>query len=350
MPTSKPLSGAGKDGFISYLVVFILIGTALLFTSAIYQYVTPMISPLFLFAVIVLAWRFGLKHAILGTFLSGVAIDFFFIEPQKQLSLGINDIIRLSIFFIEGVGFSLLINSRKKATEAVTESREQLLALSLRETTAREEERRRLSLEVHDELGQSLTSLKMQLHLLRKKLLGGIQGDEVSDLAGGIDPLLAQVDGTISSVRRIATELRPPVLDDLGLVPALEWQAHEFRRASGIDCTFRSNVETLDLGSQVATAIFRIFQEALTNVARHSEARNVFVVLKANDGEVVLRVEDDGVGLRDLEIGEKRSLGVLGMKERARNIGGTLDVFSGDERGTVVTLSAPTTLSEAVSI
>lgn len=331
-----------KDSVLSYAAVFVMMGIALALTFVIYEYVRPMISPLFLFAVVIIAWRFGLKQAILGTFLAGVMIDYFFIEPANKLSIGSNDLVRLAIFFFEGVGFSLLINSRKKAAEAVKSSKEQLLALSVRESAAREEERRRVSLEVHDELGQSLTSLKMQLHLLKKRAQDQFQSAEGRELAADIEPLLGVVDDTIQSVRRIASELRPPVLDDLGLVPALEWQVHEFRRRTGIQCTFKTNVENPSIIGDGATAVFRIFQEALTNVARHANAKNVLVILQDIGSGIELRIEDDGVGFKGVESEWKTtSLGIIGMQERARNIGGDVKVASGAERGTVVTLRAP---------
>ena len=149
------------------------------------------------------------------------------------------------------------------------------------------------------------------------------------------------IDVTIQSVRRIGTELRPGMLDDLGLVPAIEWQVGEFTKRTGIACSLMSNIEDLDLDRPVATGAFRILQEALTNVARHSQATQVTVRLAIDDGTIQLEVEDNGVGLRGEAKGGGTSLGILGMQERAHLLGGEVWVEGGPRKGTRVRLRLP---------
>lgn len=145
----------------------------------------------------------------------------------------------------------------------------------------------------------------------------------------------------MQTVRRIATELRPPILDDLGLAAAIEWQAQEFGRRTGISCVVSTNVESVEFDSEFSTAVFRIFQETLTNIIRHAGANTITVSLKKSDQKLILRVEDDGKGIQPGNTNGNGSLGILGMRERARLIAGELEFFNGDENGTIVLLTAP---------
>jgi signal transduction histidine kinase len=297
-------------------------------------------------AIMVSAWYGGLRAGMFATILSGILLNSFFIAPSRQLIGQWDDLVRVGFFVVEGYIVSWLVASRTEAAEEIKNSREQLLALSLRQQTMLEEERKRIALEIHDELGQALTGLKMQIHLLNRQL-GEIDGNGTARLAGAeqkTKDLLNLIDTTIASVRRIATELRPPILDDLGLVAAIEWQSQEFEKRTGIRCTLATNIENIEADSEFATAVFRIFQETLTNSARHSDAKNVLVTLKKTGGSLLLRVEDDGKGISNRAAlgGGSRSLGILGMRERARLINGDLQVFNGSEEGgTVVLLDAP---------
>ncbi len=322
---------------VRYGTAVLLVAIALGLTLAIWVFIQSFASPLFLLAVMVIAWRHGIWPGVFATVLSGICIDYFFVLPTYQLSGSLDDLSRLAVFTLEGWAFCWLISTRTKALQLINDSRDRLQALSLRQHTLREEERKRIALEIHDELGQALTGMKMETHFLSKHL-----ASEQNDEATGkrISDLMESIDSTIVTVRRIATELRPPILDDLGLVAAIEWQAHEFQRRTGVTCLLSANVESVELDTEFATAVFRIFQETLTNIARHARANTVTVNLRKLTDKLILKVEDDGVGIYFENIDDKRSLGILGMRERARLIGGELDVFSGKESGTTVLLTA----------
>ena len=224
--------------------------------------------------------------------------------------------------------------------EEIQNSQEQLLALSTYQQTLREEERKRLALEIHDELGQTLTGLKMELHILNRQIRDGCHpgSDSINDK---VKDLMHSIDGAIGTVRRIATELRPPILDDFGLIAALEWQLREFQRRARVSCKISSNIENVKLGDDFAITVFRIFQESLTNIMRHADAKSVKVNLTEKDNKLVLRIEDNGKGIAEENITGVKSLGLLGMRERARQIGGDFQVFKGPETGTTVLLTVP---------
>jgi signal transduction histidine kinase len=153
--------------------------------------------------------------------------------------------------------------------------------------------------------------------------------------------MMHSINNAIGTVRRIATELRPPVLDDLGLIAALEWQLEEFQRRTCVSCNISSNIENIDIKDELTITIFRIFQESLTNIMRHADANSVTVDLKEKDSKLVLRIEDNGKGIPEENINTGKSLGILGMRERARQIGGDLQIFKGPEAGTTVLLTVP---------
>jgi PAS domain S-box-containing protein len=215
-------------------------------------------------------------------------------------------------------------------------SRAQLLLLAQHEQTRREEDRARMAREIHDELGQALTGLKMDLAWLQKHTRPKQRGlsqkfQDMSDL----------VDTAIQNVRRIATELRPGMLDDLGLVPAMEWQLQEFQKRSGIRCKFTSSLEQVALDAQEATVLFRIFQEALTNVARHASATQVEVSLDEEQGYVCLRVQDNGRGITEGEVNGSRSFGLQGMRERVLLRSGEFHIQGTPGQGTTLVIKLP---------
>jgi PAS domain S-box-containing protein len=233
------------------------------------------------------------------------------------------------------------ITERRKAEEALKNSRRQLRALSARLQSAREEERSNVAREIHDELGQMLTALKLNLDWLERKI-----GDREHDRS--LNPLLDRVvecgemiESAMHSVQRIATDLRPGTLDHLGLASALREEAQRFQKRSGLTCEVHLPTDPLGLPREAATAIFRIFQEALTNVARHAEATTVRVTLEANGQWVALTVEDNGRGIRPDDVADSRSLGLLGMRERASVLGGEVAVEPVTPRGSRVTLRLP---------
>jgi PAS domain S-box-containing protein len=216
---------------------------------------------------------------------------------------------------------------------------DQLRALSAHVESVREEERTGIAREIHDELGQALTAVKMDLAWIARRTSKGELGRDA--LLEKLEAMGQMTDEIIDVVRRISAELRPGVLDDLGLLAAVEWQAQEFQRRTGTSCVVRSALADLKLPRDLSTAVFRIFQEALTNVARHAEAQHVEVSLEREDSCLVLEVRDDGVGIAPEKAQSTGSLGLLGMRERARAHGGTATVKRGDESGTVVSLRLP---------
>lgn len=225
---------------------------------------------------------------------------------------------------------------REQAEEKLRRSHDQLRALTAHLQIVREEERTRIAREVHDELGQALTGLKLDLVWLA----GKVPGTKV--LQEKVKSMSAHIDETIHAIRRIATELRPGVLDSLGLAAAVEWQAADFQERTGIRCEVRIDVlPEAPPDQELGTACFRIFQETLTNIIRHAEATRVEVHLAQNERELMLSVRDNGRGIAEREIVHARSIGLIGMKERAAQVGGEVFFFGLSGRGTTVTLRVP---------
>lgn len=223
----------------------------------------------------------------------------------------------------------------------VSVSREQLRALAAHLTTVREQERAEMAREVHDQLGQALTGLKMDLAWLRKKLPEACNVEPVQPLLEKISVMSQYIDGTIQSVRRIAAQLRPALLDDLGLEAAIEWQLQEFQNRTGIECRFDTAGELPELDQERTTALFRIFQETLTNVARHAQATSVVVMLQIKEEYIFLTVKDNGRGITSRELFNTKSLGLLGMRERSLLVGGVVEIRGKEGEGTTVTVRVP---------
>jgi PAS domain S-box-containing protein len=228
------------------------------------------------------------------------------------------------------------ITERVQAEEQLRRSRGQLRALAARLQSVREEERARIAREVHDELGQVLTGLKFDLASLARALPADSKA-----LRERTRGMLSLVDSTIQTVHRIFTELRPSVLDELGLVAAIEWQGQEFQRRTGIECQISTELTDLSLDGETSTAFFRICQESLTNVARHAEATRVTVRLSAEGDHLMLSVEDNGRGITEQERTRATSLGLLSMQERALLLGGQLTIEGRPGAGTTVTVRTP---------
>jgi len=229
---------------------------------------------------------------------------------------------------------------RRRAEEQLRNSHQQLRALTKYLQYVREEERTRISREVHDELGQALTGLKMDLawvsgHLPRNDRL--VQ-PKIKAMSSGID-------ATINTVRRISTELRPGILDSLGLVAAIEWQASEFQTRTGITCVATTTVNETLWDQDFTTAFFRIFQETLTNIIRHAKATRVDVHLGAEGEDLVLTVKDNGRGITQAEATNTRSIGLIGMRERAALVGGEIALEGAPGQGTTVTVRIPLPVS-----
>ena len=223
---------------------------------------------------------------------------------------------------------------RKNA--ALARAQAQLRALAARLISIREEERARNAREIHDELGQFLTGLKMDVTWLRKRLR-----KDQAPLLDKTEAMRRLIDSTIKVVRRIATGMRPEILDDMGLVAAIGWQAKEFQKRLGIRCRVELPAGNPELDGALATAVFRIFQEILTNIARHAEAGSVSVQLQISDVRLALEVTDDGIGIAESAVHARESLGLLGMQERAQQFGGELSIRPGPGRGTTMALCIP---------
>ena len=188
----------------------------------------------------------------------------------------------------------------------------------------REEERSRIAREIHDELGQVLTALSLDVRWLQKRM-----PDELGDLQKKTRTMGELITTTVGSVSRICSELRPAILDDVGLSAAIEWQAGEFSSRTGIVCNIAAEPPQIKLSEELSVAIFRIFQETLTNIVRHAQATEVEVGLRLTPSEFSMRVCDDGVGMRDAEPHKLNSFGLLGVKERVRGFGGEMTVGTG---------------------
>jgi signal transduction histidine kinase len=189
---------------------------------------------------------------------------------------------------------------------------------------------------VHDELGQALTGLKLDMSWLAARV-----ARNAKPVKQKVKTMVDHIDETIQTVRRIATELRPGILDSLGLVAALEWQANEFQSRTGIPCQVTATVDDSQLQQQFATVFFRIYQEALTNIIRHAKATRVDVRLAEEEGALVLTVKDNGRGISEEEIVNTRSIGLVGMRERAMLIGGEITLQGAPGKGTTMRLRVP---------
>lgn len=236
---------------------------------------------------------------------------------------------------------SVILTARNSASRLLVEEQfktatEQLRNLALHIQSIREEERKTIAREIHDELGQVLTVLKIQISLLSKKLR-----DDQKELKDKIATVSAVIDDTVESVQRISSKLRPDILDELGLAAAIEWQAQEFSKNTGIVCDCYLMSEDINLDHDAATAVFRIYQEALTNVARHANAGKILIKLSPTLNHIVLEITDNGKGITQNQIVNPKSFGLLGMKERALLFGGKVIIKSTMKRGTTVLVEIP---------
>jgi PAS domain S-box-containing protein len=229
------------------------------------------------------------------------------------------------------------ITERKKAEQKLRKSADLSKKLAAHLQDIREEERKLIATEIHDELGQTLTVLKIQTSLLGKKL-----NPDQKELSAKVDYLNGIIDGTVETVQRIATNLRPGILDEEGIVAAIEWQAKDFEKNTGINCnTFLPESNIKKLKPQKATALFRIFQETMTNVARHSKATKVKINLETTGNNVLLEVRDNGIGINKKKIDDPSSLGILGMRERAELFSGDVEINGVNGTGTTVKIRIP---------
>lgn len=231
---------------------------------------------------------------------------------------------------IQAVGHC--ITELKRREQELQRSREKLRSLAAYQQSVREEERTAIAREIHDALGQELTALKIGLARLQS---------DAASRHGEIALLIDSVDKMLADVQRIATELRPALLDDLGLVAAIEWQTEQFSKRTGILCRLDLVQDDIVTNDEQNTALFRILQEALTNIARHAAASQVRISLRQHRDNLQLRVEDNGKGITEQQIDAPRSLGLLGMRERVHGLGGELHIARGPSGGTRIRASLP---------
>lgn len=243
-----------------------------------------------------------------------------------------------SVIYFHEITGHLQMRKRLKRSE------EQLRNLSARIQTMREEERKRLSRIVHDELGQTLSLLAMGIAALKGQVLQEPEAARTTaDLAA------EHVTFLLHRVRRIASELRPPILDEFGLAAAIEWQAREFESSTGIACEIDVCQDPPQISNSMQVTFFRIFQEAITNTLRHARATQVRIRLSLQGGRLVLQIRDNGCGMREEEVSNVGSIGLLGMRERAAVIGGECEICGAPGRGVSVMVKSPRLIGEATS-
>jgi signal transduction histidine kinase len=226
-------------------------------------------------------------------------------------------------------------------TQELSESRDLLQQFSNHLQNVLEEERKKISREIHDELGQALTGLKMDLRYIKKHL----HPDQES-IAQRIDTSLQLVDSTITTMRRISSDLRPGILDDLGIVPAVDWLVSNFQNRTGIEVMLNVEPPNLEIPKEMHTSLYRIVQEALTNVMRHAQATQVKIKIEGRPQEVVIEVRDNGRGFDPNTLGHTRSLGLTGIRERAALIGASAEIIGSPGTGTLVSVHVPINGSE----
>jgi PAS domain S-box-containing protein len=242
---------------------------------------------------------------------------------------------------VKWYGVSIDIEERKRAEEQLSATNVQLRALSESLRSAREQEGARIAREIHDELGAALMSLKWGLEELDKTFAEAGDQAQLAARREKTAAMMKLIDNTINVVRRIAAELRPSILDDLGLVEAIEWQAQKFQAQTGIVCRCDCSLEDVELSQDQSTAVFRIFQEALTNILRHAQATSVDITMRKENGELILTISDNGRGIMEDEEAGRLSLGILGMRERAHLAGGRIDITGVKGEGTEVIVRVP---------
>jgi signal transduction histidine kinase len=214
-------------------------------------------------------------------------------------------------------------------------------ALSARIQQAREEERVRIARELHDQLGSELISLKWDLEILAKTLPAAANESDLTAVRRKLETMVRRTGATFNTAKRIASELRPCILDDLGLMDAVDCQVQQFQARTGIRCQCECPLENIALDREESTAIFRIFQEALTNILRHAQATKTDIVMGEDAGEFVMTIRDNGRGISKDRRSDRLSFGLLGMRERAHLAGGTIDIASIEGRGTMISVRIP---------
>lgn len=232
------------------------------------------------------------------------------------------------------------VTARREYEAGLKRSQAELRSLASHLESAREAERTRIAREIHDELGQLLTGFKIDLAWLEKKLAANMEVPR-ANLQEKVRAMSGLLHDMVQCVRRIAAELRPGILDDLGLAAAVEWQTQDFQKRTGLRAQVSAHIAEANPPREVATALFRVLQESLTNVARHAEAKSVRVQLHEADRQLVLQISDDGRGISDAELGKSGAFGLMGMRERILPLRGQCEIRGLPGRGTTVRVTVP---------
>jgi len=273
------------------------------------------------------------------------ALTFSFVEPRQFIDADRSFLLTLTqncaqalerarLYTNLKIGNTQLEEQVRRRTAEVEQSREQLRQLNAHLQAVREAERKSLSREIHDQVGGALTGLKMDVARIRKMV-----SDEA--LKQQMDTLSNTVDNNIHLIRQIATDLRPSLLDDFGVVAAINWQLQEFHKRSGLEYEFKTSLENANVSSDASIALFRIFQETLTNIARHANATRVEVGLEETSDSLILSVHDNGMGISTGKLNASQSLGLAGMRERVHLLKGILDIRGAPGQGTTVRVKIP---------
>lgn len=228
------------------------------------------------------------------------------------------------------------IGERRQMEADLHDSHERLRRLSVHLEKIREDERTSLSRELHDEFGQALTGMKLDVSWIKRRL-----SDSEGPIIERLDSILEALDRTIDTVQHMSARLRPIVLDDFGLRDAAELAARDLKKRANISCTVISDPHNINLNDKISTEAFRILQESLTNVMRHSRAKSVMIVMTKKKDKLTMEIHDNGKGITKKEIMDPRSFGLTGMQERAHALGGTLSIVGVRGKGTTVTLTVP---------
>lgn len=260
----------------------------------------------------------------------------FLADRKKWILVSVDPILDEEGGLKEAVQVLRDITQSKRAEEALEDSRCKLQELNQYLESVREKERTGIAREIHDELGQDLTALKMDAFWLKKRIPA-----DSPELTSKLESMVSLIDNTLQIVKRITSALRPGILDDLGLSSAIEWQAQEFQKRTGITCQVKIDFDDQGLDEACSTALFRIFQESLTNITRHADAGLVKVSLKRWDHRVELIIADNGKGITDRQIQNSKSFGLIGMKERTRALKGELKIKGVKDKGTTITVRIP---------
>jgi signal transduction histidine kinase len=356
---------------VAVLSVMTMLVIAMWMRMKLGQQSTPIVA-LFLTAIMFSAWFGGIRPGLLAISLSMLAfMYFFFVTPFYTLAVDTREIPRLLIFTISALFIGSLsaaqwnveeslrkardalngtveqlkltnealqvkIAEHKTAEEKVRQAETELRRLNGHLQNIREEERKHIAREIHDELGQQLTAIKMDVVWIDKKM-----PEETTAIKSKLKNIIGLLDGSNQSVRKILSELRPGILDEHGLLETIEWLRLQFTEATGIPVKFTTTEKNIKVSEQIAICIFRVYQEAFTNITRHSHAKNVSSSISIIEQDIILVIEDNGVGFDTGSVQNKKSFGILGMKERVLALAGKFELITSPGKGSKITVSLP---------